>query len=158
MTDLLLRHARSTDAGKLGAMISEAVAAFDWKPLLHSGAEDIDHVGKMIDRGWVTVAAQGGAVVGFIAREESRIHALYVTAQAQGSGIGTALLNTAKEAVSRLELWTFQANEGAQRFYEREGFVVDRRTDGADNDEKLPDVHYVWQGPYVLKTQGPAND
>jgi len=45
-----------------------------------------------------------------------------------------------------LRLWTFASNAGAQRFYERHGFVETRRTDGRDNEEGAPDVLYIWGG------------
>jgi ribosomal protein S18 acetylase RimI-like enzyme len=43
-----------------------------------------------------------------------------------------------------LALWTFQSNVRAQAFYARHGFVEVRRTDGAANEEKTPDVRMVW--------------
>ena len=46
-----------------------------------------------------------------------------------------------------LQLWTFASNVGAQRFYERHGFVAIRRTDGRDNEEGAPDILYVWGKP-----------
>jgi len=44
-----------------------------------------------------------------------------------------------------IELWTFQVNEAAARFYERHGFVAAERTDGAGNEERSPDIRYTWQ-------------
>jgi ribosomal protein S18 acetylase RimI-like enzyme len=44
-----------------------------------------------------------------------------------------------------LALWTFQVNVAAQRFYERHGFIAVERTDGLRNEEREPDVRYVWQ-------------
>ena len=44
-----------------------------------------------------------------------------------------------------LQLWTFQANAPAQRFYERHGFHEVERTDGAGNEERSPDIRYRWQ-------------
>jgi hypothetical protein len=41
-------------------------------------------------------------------------------------------------------LWTFQANLGARRFYERHGCRQVRRTDG-DNEENLPDILYEYR-------------
>ncbi|KMK66776.1 GNAT family N-acetyltransferase [Puniceibacterium sp. IMCC21224] len=156
---VILRPARSTDAGKLGEMISSAVRDNDWKPQLHSAVEDIVHAGQMIDHGWVTVAArgQGGAVVGFIARNEDYVHALYIHPNTRGDGVGRMLIEDAQAASDRLELWTFEANAGARKFYEREGFTADRRTDGADNDEGLPDILYVWERkPPVVPTRATA--
>jgi hypothetical protein len=45
-----------------------------------------------------------------------------------------------------LKLWTLQSNAGAQRFYLRHGFVEADRTDGADNEERAPDILYVLEG------------
>lgn len=158
MTQITLRAARSTDAGKLGEMITQAVAARDWKPRLHSAAEDIAHAGQMIDRDWVTVAeTDHNDILGFIAREGDYVHALFVTPPAQGKGIGAALLDRAKANTGRLDLWTFQANTGAQRFYKRHGFTVDKTTDGAGNEEGLPDVHLLWSAPCdAPKSPAPA--
>ncbi|MGP6088241.1 GNAT family N-acetyltransferase [Antarctobacter jejuensis] len=141
---LTLRPARSTDAGKLGAMITEAVDARPWKPRLHTGAQDIMHMGKLIDRGWVTVAELDNVVAGFLALDGHELDALFVAAWAQGRRVGTGLLNEAKARSDVLELWTFQQNTGAQRFYLRHGFSEIARTEG-DNEEGLPDIRYRWQ-------------
>jgi hypothetical protein len=45
----------------------------------------------------------------------------------------------------RLELWVFQKNEGARRFYERHGFRLVRTTNGAGNVEQEPDALYEWR-------------
>lgn len=144
--EITLRPAHPRDANRLGAMITEAVDARAWKPRLHSGAQDISHAGTLIDRGWVTVAELGRDTAGFLAREGHFIHALFVAAWAQGQGLGTALLHDAKDRAERLELWTFQQNEGAQRFYLRHGFGETGRTEG-DNEEGLPDIRYLWRRP-----------
>ncbi|MEP5155388.1 GNAT family N-acetyltransferase, partial [Planktotalea sp.] len=132
---------------KLGAILSEAVAANAWKPQLHTGAEDIAHMGDLIARGWVRVCETDGEVAGFIARNEQAIQSLYVQCAMQNNGVGAMLLNDAMGETQRLELWTFEANEGAQRFYLRHGFKEAERTNGAGNDEGLPDIRYVWDNP-----------
>jgi indole-3-acetate monooxygenase len=48
--------------------------------------------------------------------------------------------------IGALELWCFQANERTLRFYEGRGFRAIRFTDGADNEERMPDVRYRWEG------------
>lgn len=151
---LRIRAARSTDAGKLGAMISDAVLSNAWKPQLHSEAEDIAHMGALIDRGWIRVCERLGKVVGFIARDAQKIQSLYVTRDAQNSGIGTALLKEAMQMRDDLELWTFAANTGAQRFYLRHGFAEVERTDGAGNEEGLPDIRYVWTASEGERSDG----
>jgi len=140
-----LRAARSTDAGKLGAILSEFVATTPWMSHLHSGAEDIAHAGQMIDAGRVTVAEQEGKIVGFIASDGQNLDALYVAKDARRAGIAEALLRHVQSQQERIELWTFQANTPAQEFYLKHGFVEVTRTDWATNDEQLPDIRYSWQ-------------
>lgn len=144
-----LRPARTTDAGKLAAMMTAAISENTWKPRLHSGAEDIAFVGRMIDRGWITVAEDpgDGRPLGFIARDGTEVNALYVAAAERNKGVGRTLLEAAKAASDSLTLWTFEANSGAQRFYRRENFTEVRRTDGRDNDEGLPDILFRWHKP-----------
>lgn len=142
---IALRKARSTDAGSVGGILTEFAGQTPWMPKLHSGAEDIAHAGRLIAKGWVTVAVMEGQVVGFAARDGGDLDALYVLASARGTGVGTALLRRMQADHPVLSLWTFQANERAQRFYRRHGFVEGQRSDGARNDEGLPDVQYHWQ-------------
>jgi len=142
---MMLRKARSTDAGKTGAIMSEFIDTTDWMPRIHTRAEDIGFCASMIDRGWMTIAERDGDVVGFLARNGSKVNALYVANAAQGSGFGKALLDGAKAGREALELWTFQANAGARRFYLREGFREVRTTEGQANDEGLPDVFLQWK-------------
>lgn len=139
-----LRPGHPLDAGRVGDMITRAVAGQPWMPRLHTGAEDIAHAGRMIDKGWVTVAEVDYTPAGFIARDGGYIHSLYIAAEAQGSGIGTLLLDDAKAKCDSLELWTLQANRGAQRFYRREGFRPVEESDGDHNEEGLPDIRFLW--------------
>jgi len=63
---------------------------------------------------------------------------------AQGRGVGTELLDVAKRASDQLELWTFERNAPARRFYEARGFALVEQTDGARNEEREPDARYLW--------------
>jgi GNAT superfamily N-acetyltransferase len=142
---IALRRARATDAGAVGAILSEFVDTTDWMPRIHTRAEDLAHAGALIARGWVTVAELEGAVAGFVAQDGKDLDALYVSAAMRGQGIGSQLLNHIKSGCEVIELWTFQANRLAQSFYLKHGFIELRRTDGADNDERLPDIRYQWK-------------
>lgn len=139
-----LRAARALDAGAVGAILSEFVDATPWLPRIHSRAEDLAHAARMIDLGWVTLADQGGKIVGFLGRNIADLNALYVTSDARDDGVGSALIRNAQAQSATLKLWTFQANESAQRFYRRHGFCETQRTDGAGSDEGLPDIHFAW--------------
>ena len=69
---------------------------------------------------------------------------LYVEPAEQNRGIGSALLDKAKELrPDELYLWVFQKNP-ARRLYERHGFELVKLTDGADNMEREPDALYRW--------------
>lgn len=50
----------------------------------------------------------------------------------------------AKRASEQLELWTFQRNALAGRFYEARGFTLIEQTNGTRNEEKEPDARYLW--------------
>jgi len=145
MMRIHITPARPNDAPQVGHILSGWVDETDWLPRIHSHGEDQGHAAELVRRGWVSVARQGGRVVGFLAREAGDIHALYVVQDARGHNVGKALLEHAKQATDHLSLWTFQANIGAQAFYLREGFCEVERTDGADNDEGLPDIRYEWK-------------
>ena len=89
-------------------------------------------------------ACDGPTIKGFVAFREDWIDHLYVLPEAQRHGLGSALLEQARSAFPRLSLWTFQRNTQARRFYESQGFVLVRETDGSDNEEHEPDALYTW--------------
>jgi GNAT superfamily N-acetyltransferase len=90
------------------------------------------------------VAEEEGALVGILVLNGSWVDHLYVDAGRTAHGVGTLLLDHAKQQrPDGLDLWAFQANTGARRFYERHGFVAVEETDG-DNEEGAPDVRYRW--------------
>jgi GNAT superfamily N-acetyltransferase len=94
----------------------------------------------------VIVAEDETGIVAFLARRGEEIRLLYTRADRIGMGAGTQLIDAAKASgVDALELWCFQANERARRFYEARGFRAIRFTDGADNEERMPDIRYRWQ-------------
>ena len=57
----------------------------------------------------------------------------------------------------QVQLWTFQSNAGARRFYERHGFVAVQTTDG-DNEEQAPDIRYLWRRNAVVFRPAEASD
>jgi putative acetyltransferase len=115
-------------------------------PDLHAPEEDQaffrDHLFPAND---VWVAEEKGEVVGYAARGDGWLNQLYVHPDHQGEGIGDALLAEAMTGVDALQLWAFQQNTRARRFYEKRGFVLVELTDGAGNEEKTPDARYAWK-------------
>ena len=86
----------------------------------------------------------GNELLAVIALRQGWIDQLYVLPGSQRRGIGTALLRLAQNQSPDLSLWTFQRNEAARRFYEKNGFKLIEKTDGAANKEKEPDALYRW--------------
>lgn len=88
-----------------------------------------------------------GRIAGILVLDGPWVDQLYVEPTMTGRGVGTELLRFAKgRRPAGLRLWTFVSNTGAQRFYERHGFVETERTDGRRNEEQAPDILYVWDG------------
>ena len=97
-------------------------------------------------RGNFWVAERDREVVGMMVLDGDRLERLYVLPQYQGQGVGKQLLDHAKHlSPDSVELWVFQKNIQAIRFYERNGFVVDHLTDGQGNMEEEPDAFYIWR-------------
>lgn len=112
---------------------------------LHGPDEDREYFGRVIfaeNRVWV--AEVGEAVAGFIAFANGWLNHLYVASEFQSLGVGSKLLAIAKRLNPSLQLWVFQANLPAIRFYERRGFRVVERTDGSGNEARKPDLRMRW--------------
>jgi GNAT superfamily N-acetyltransferase len=127
-------------------------AAFDhalpWLTGLHTPDEDRWFYRERVFTGCqVHGAFEGGALAAIIAFRSDWIDQLYVLPEVQGRGAGSELLQVAKRAFDSLQLWTFQRNPGARRFYEARGFALVEETDGARNEEMEPDARYLWTRP-----------
>jgi 8-oxo-dGTP pyrophosphatase MutT (NUDIX family)/N-acetylglutamate synthase-like GNAT family acetyltransferase len=97
------------------------------------------------------VAELAGVVVGVLTLSAAPrgsglvVDQLYLDPPWIGRGVGAVLVDHAKQrSDGGLELWTFQVNAAARRFYARQGFVEVDWTDGAANEEHEPDVRCRW--------------
>jgi putative acetyltransferase len=137
-----LRRAEASDAEACGDILNAWIDARDWMPRVHA-PEDVRAFYRDFVLPHREVWVTGDPVEAFLAMdaEGTTVTSLYVARP--GRGIGKALLDHAKVGRDRLSLWTFQANEGARRFYAREGLAEVRMTEG-DNKEGLPDVLLEW--------------
>ena len=138
-----LRDAVPGDAEVLGGLLQDWLDATPWMPRLHQRGQSVAFVRGLIGSHQVRVGLLPGGT-GFLARQGGAVDALYLSPGARGQGLGKALLDEAK-GQGALTLWTFQANLGARRFYAREGFRDVAWTEGAANDEHLPDVQLEWR-------------
>jgi GNAT superfamily N-acetyltransferase len=145
---LALRRADAGDAAAVAEVFLDSFhATYDF-PLAHSDDEVRGWIrDKLIPTDEVWVAIDDAAVVGLLAITPGWLEQFYVAPDRLGEGIGSRLMEIAKSRQpDGLQLWTFQVNARARRFYEHQGFVAVEETDGSGNQERQPDVRYEWKG------------
>jgi len=142
----MLRRATAEDADAIAAIFTAARDEQRFIPALHTPEEHQWFFREVVlPEQEVWIAEEDGAAVGFAALNQDLLGHIYVHPTYQGRGIGRVLFEKVKERrPSGFTLWTHQPNEGARRFYEREGLAAVELTDGAGNEEKVPDVRYEW--------------
>ena len=142
----MLRNAESSDAIWIAQIHRLArSAAMPWLPVLHSPEEDVVFFSEaVLPNENVRLIETEDQVVGFIAFRGEWLNHLYIHPNFWGRGFGSMLLNDAKTASTQLQLWTFQRNNAARSFYALHQFSEAERTDGANNEERTPDVRMVW--------------
>ena len=117
-----------------------------WLPVIHSPDEELEFFrNQVLPDQTVIVADNMDQVAGFAAYTHGWLNHLYVAPVAWRGGIGSELLRQVQAASSSLQLWTFQGNTTARRFYARFRFEEVEFTDGRRNEEKMPDVRMVWR-------------
>jgi GNAT superfamily N-acetyltransferase len=144
-----IRPAAARDAPAIAAVHRASMReAMPWLPDLHTPDEDRAWIAEIVlPHQQVWVAEADGRVVGVASMDaEDMLTQLYILPGCQGTGIGGALLETAKAArPCGFSLYAFQRNTRARQFYERRGFVAVAFGDGSGNEEGEPDVLYRWR-------------
>lgn len=143
-----IRAARPRDADTVAEVFIASFDTLTFLPKLHSNEETVGFIAnKVMPEQEVLVAEEEGTIIGFLAMAHGdTLEHLYVDPDSQGRGVGGALLERAKERMpGGFSLWVFQQNLQARRFYERHGLTLVERTDGAGNEERMPDARYEWR-------------
>jgi ribosomal protein S18 acetylase RimI-like enzyme len=136
------------DAAEIAELFAATRAAsLPYLPVLHSADEDFQYFSGVLASCEVWVAESGGDIVGFCAFRDGWVDHLYVSPASARNGIGNALLDRAKSANTQIKLWAFQRNNAARDFYRALGFREIQMTDGAENEEREPDVLLEWRRP-----------
>lgn len=148
---VILRQAAIGDEHRVAEIyLASRKRYLPYAPLAHTDEAVRSWIGsQLIPTGGVTVAVSKETVLGFLAvSKDDRygwIDHLYLDPSAVGLGLGTILLEQAKLTLSApIRLYTFQENIDARRFYTRHGFKEIALTDGALNEERVPDVLLEW--------------
>jgi GNAT superfamily N-acetyltransferase len=136
------------DSKALALVHSTAMkAAMPWLPAIHDLAETRDWMAnEVLAKTQVCVADCDGAICGYASVSQGWLNHLYVSTEQQGQGVGSQLLEWTKQrSPSGFRFWTFQRNARARAFYEARGCRSVLFTDGAANEERMPDVMYFWK-------------
>jgi putative acetyltransferase len=141
----MLRRATPEDAPAIAVVFRRAYGTLSFLPTLHTPEEDRDHFADVVGRQEVRVSEVDGSIVGFAALDGRTLTNLYVEPAHQRRKLGAELLEEVKTLrPDGFDLWVFQRNDGARRFYERHGCRLVRLTDGTHNEEREPDALYEW--------------
>lgn len=142
-----IRRATTTDAAAVAETFIAARTTMTYLPKLHTDDDTRSHFAGVVRDKETWVADRDGKVVGFAVVDGGWLEHLYVHPSRFNSGTGDKLFTQAtRQHPQGFQLWVFQKNAGARRFYERHGCALEKLTDGADNEEKMPDALYVWPG------------
>ena len=105
--------------------------------------DNIDLVKEMLPQAEVYVYENDCLIEGFIGLNDEYMEGIFVRDEMQSQGIGKLLLNFVKEKKTKLYLNVYQKNTRAIRFYQREGFEIQR--EGLDEVTGEKDYVMVWQ-------------
>lgn len=100
-------------------------------------------VKKMLPEATIYVHDSNGQIQGFLGLNGDYIEGIFVDAEYQSKGIGSQLLNYAKERQNKLLLNVYKRNERAVTFYLREGFVI--LAEQLEAETKESEFTMVWK-------------
>jgi ribosomal protein S18 acetylase RimI-like enzyme len=143
-----IRRAVPEDAPSVAGVFTAARATMKYLPHLHTDEETRAFIADLVAETETWIALRNDDIVGFAVIDGGWLEHLYVHPTRFGHHTGTRLFQQLTEQHPHgFQLWVFQQNAGARRFYERLGCALVRLTDGENNEERLPDALYVWPAP-----------
>lgn len=145
---VVIRQATADDGLAIGDLwLAAWYATFDFPPGHPDETCRLWLTGTLVPTTESWVAVDGGnTAVALLALSDTMVEQLYVAPAWIGRGLGTRLIEHAKaRRPDGLDLYCFQVNTRARRFYERHGFVAIAFGDGSGNEERQPDILYAWR-------------
>jgi len=137
----MIRRATGDDVEEIVAIFEPSFALLDFVPTLHTHEEHLAFFEGRVREDEVYIFGRGFAIL-----HSDWLGHLYVHPDEIGTGVGHALFkHVTTLRPGGFQFWVFQQNERARRFYEAHGAVAVEFTDGEGNEEKTPDVRYVWK-------------
>lgn len=101
--------------------------------------DNYDEVRRMMPEAEIFIYENNQTIQGFIGLMDDYIAGIFIDSGCQSQGIGKALLDHAKKVHSNLSLQVYKNNEGAVRFYVREGFSLEKE----QMDENTGEIELV---------------
>ncbi|HEX8703055.1 MAG TPA: acetyltransferase [Myxococcaceae bacterium] len=92
----------------------------------------------------LTVAVDGGQVVGFLGVTGAKLDALFIDPAVHGRGIGRQMVEFARAGHDLMDVDVNEANHSACAFYERMGFVRIGRSPLDEQGRPMPLLHLRW--------------
>lgn len=144
-----IRKATAADVAEVAEVfIASQTDALPFLAALHTPQETRGFIASQVfPLSDMWVALEAGRIVGIMALVGQHIDHLYLMPGQYRRGIGTLLLNKAKQlSPQKITLYAFAVNARARAFYEHHGFKPIEFGDGSANEAGEPDVLYEWRG------------
>lgn len=143
---VVLRPGRSEDIEELTNVWRDSIeATHHFLPL-----DAIDRLEPLIrdqhlPRLRIQVAEINGCTVGFIGMDGEHLAMLFVADEARSMGVGSRLVDWAKQQSAQLSLSVNEQNPRAAVFYIRRGFILVGRSETDADGLPYPLVHLRWE-------------
>lgn len=109
---------------------------------------NFDFVKSILPDAEIYIDEYNNEITGFIGIKENYIEGIFVKSEYQGSGIGTALLNKAKQKHRKLTLNVYIKNTNAINFYKKNGFeIISKNIDEATGEAEYT---MLWERKSML--------
>ena len=104
---------------------------------------NFEPVKEMLPQAEVYVYEDAGEIQAFVGLTGEYIEGIFVSCEMQSNGIGKLLLDHIKAIKGMLRLSVYQKNTRAIRFYQREGFAIQR--EGLDESTGEKEYTMLWR-------------
>lgn len=97
-----------------------------------------DYVKSVLPNAEIYVYTENDEISGFLGLNGNYIEGIFVKSESQHNGIGSALLNKAKQNNTQLTLNVYEKNINVFNFYKKSGFTIaEEKTDTETNEKEF---------------------
>ena len=110
--------------------------------------KNYEYVRNLLPNSEIYVYTNQNIIEGFIGINNNYIEGIFVKSDSQNKGIGTALLNKAKEIKTNLTLSVYEKNKKAIKFYQKNGFTIVKENIDINTSQK--EYVMLWKKSYKI--------